>query len=66
MAQSAINVRVSRRDLGLIDRGAEIEGKTRSAFLRDSAEAEAIRVLQTYWRARGKSTCPVCGNDGHQ
>jgi uncharacterized protein (DUF1778 family) len=60
MAETAINIRVSRRDLRLIDHGAEIEGKTRSAFLRDSAEAYAIKILQTHWRARGAKVCPVC------
>ena len=61
MPESAINIRVSRRDLALIDKGAEIEGKTRSAFLRDTAEAYALRILQSHWRARGEKCCPVCG-----
>jgi uncharacterized protein (DUF1778 family) len=62
VAETAINIRVSRRDLALIDKGAEIEGKTRSAFLRDSAEAYAMSILQQHWRARGaKGDCPLCG-----
>lgn len=62
MGQEAVmNIRVSKRDLALIDQGAEIEGKTRSAFLRDSAEAYAMRILQDHWRARGKKDCPLCG-----
>lgn len=58
--EATINIRVSRRDLKLIDQGAEIEGKTRSAFLRDSAEAYAIKILQENWRTGGKKCCPVC------
>jgi len=60
--EATINIRVGRRDLRLIDQGANIEGKTRSAFLRDSAEAYAMKILQNDWMARGaKGPCPLCG-----
>lgn len=45
MHDATINIRVRRFDLDLIDRAAEIEGKTRSAFLRDCAEAYARLTL---------------------
>jgi uncharacterized protein (DUF1778 family) len=47
MQDANINMRVRRADLDLIDRAAEIEGKSRSAFLREYAEAEAIKILST-------------------
>lgn len=56
--EAAINIRVSRRDLNLIDRAAEIEGKTRSAFLRDCAEREARKVFPAIVGER----CPTCGH----
>ncbi len=57
MAETAINIRVRPRDLDLIDRAADIEGKTRSAFLRDCAEAAARKVFP----APAGEPCPLCG-----
>lgn len=42
---AVIQMRARRFDLELIDRAAEIEGITRSAFIRDSAAAYARIVL---------------------
>lgn len=57
MAETAINIRVRKRDLELIDRAAETEGKTRSSFLRDCAEAAARKVFPVQVGA----PCPLCG-----
>jgi uncharacterized protein (DUF1778 family) len=59
MAEATINIRASRADLGLIDSAAAIEGKTRSAFLRDCAQAAAMKVFKRP-RLIGEP-CPVCG-----
>ena len=57
MAETAINIRVRPRDLALIDRAADVEGKTRSSFLRDCAEAAARKVFP----AQAGEPCPLCG-----
>jgi uncharacterized protein (DUF1778 family) len=55
--QTTINVRATAKDLALIDNAAEVEGKTRSAFLRDCAEAAARKVFPVVVG----QTCPLCG-----
>lgn len=40
-----VNMRVRKTALGVIDKAAEIEGKTRSAFLRDCAQRAAADVV---------------------
>ena len=57
MSEATINIRVRTAELNLIDRAAEIEGKSRSAFLRDCAERAAKAVFPV---AAG-DTCPLCG-----
>lgn len=52
-----INIRAHRKVLDVIDQAAEIEGKTRSAFLRDCAEAAARKVFPVI----AGETCPLCG-----
>lgn len=52
-----INVRARSADVDLIDRAADIEGKTRSAFLRDCAERTARKVFPVIAGER----CPLCG-----
>jgi uncharacterized protein (DUF1778 family) len=42
-----INMRSRSIDVAIIDEAAKIEGKSRSAFIRDCAERAAIRVLGT-------------------
>lgn len=54
---AVMNLRVSKRDLALINQAAEIEGKTRSAFLLDCAERAARAVFPVAVGDR----CPVCG-----
>lgn len=49
----SINIRVRRDDLALIDQAAKLEGKSRSAFLRDSAERKAREVLKKPRLVRG-------------
>jgi uncharacterized protein (DUF1778 family) len=58
--EATINIRVHHSRLDLIDRAAEIEGKTRSAFLRDCASAAALKVFEKP-REIG-APCPVCGH----
>jgi uncharacterized protein (DUF1778 family) len=60
MAETAINIRAHRKDVDLIDRAAEIEGKTRSAFLRDCASEAARKVFEKP-RLFGEP-CPLCGS----
>lgn len=60
--EAVINIRANRRSLDLIDQAAEIEGKTRSAFLRDCAATAAMRVFEKP-RQIGEP-CPVCGHRG--
>ena len=58
MAKDAvINVRVSKRDMALIDQAAEVEGKTRTTFLLDCAERAARAVFPVAVGDR----CPLCG-----
>jgi uncharacterized protein (DUF1778 family) len=57
MKDAVINVRVSNRDLALLDQAAEIEGKTRSTFLLDCAERAARAVFPVAVGDR----CPLCG-----
>ena len=56
--QVTINIRANHKTVDLIDRAAEIEGKTRSAFLRDCAEQAARKVFPILAGER----CPVCGH----
>lgn len=58
--ETTVNIRAHRRVLRLIDRAAEIEGKTRSAFLRDCAEAAARKVFPII----AGEPCPLCGSRG--
>ena len=58
MKDAVINVRVSKRDLALLDQAAEVEGKTRSAFLMDCAERAARAVFPVIIGER----CPLCRN----
>jgi uncharacterized protein (DUF1778 family) len=60
MKEVVINIRTSSRTLDLIDRAAEIEGKNRSAFLRDCA-AEAAKAVFSKPREIGEP-CPLCGS----
>lgn len=60
--ETVINIRANRRALDLIDQAAEIEGKTRSAFLRDCATDAAMKVFEKP-RQMGEP-CPVCGAHG--
>jgi uncharacterized protein (DUF1778 family) len=53
-----INVRVNSGALDLIDQAAAVEGKTRSAFLRDCAEREARKAFP----ALAGERCPLCGH----
>jgi uncharacterized protein (DUF1778 family) len=55
---AVINMRISKRDLDLISRAADVEGKTLSSFLRDCAEKTALAVFP----AEVGERCPVCGN----
>lgn len=57
MKDAVINVRVSKRDLALINQAAEIEGKTRSSFLLDCAERAARAVFPVAVGDR----CSLCG-----
>lgn len=60
MTETMINIRARSADLRLIDQAAEIEGKTRSAFLRDCASKAALKVFEKP-RTLGEP-CPVCGH----
>lgn len=42
---TTLNIRSNRRDVDLIDRAAELTGKTRSAFVLESARQSAQDVL---------------------
>lgn len=59
MAETTINIRARHATVALIDQAAEIEGKTRSAFLRDCASAAAMKVFEKPRLAGGH--CPLCG-----
>jgi uncharacterized protein (DUF1778 family) len=60
MSDKAINIRAHANDVILIDRAAEIEGKTRSSFLRDCATEAARKVFERP-RLFGEP-CPFCGH----
>lgn len=58
--EATINIRARPADVALIGRAADLEGKTRSSFLRDCAERAARRVFEKPrlmghpWKIRGK------------
>lgn len=54
---ATLNIRSNRRDVDLIDRAAELTGKTRSAFVLESARQSAMDVLldRTMFRLNEKS-----------
>jgi uncharacterized protein (DUF1778 family) len=58
--QTTINIRSHSATIALIDKAADIEGKTRSAFLRDCAIVAAMEVFEKP-RLLGEA-CPVCGH----
>ena len=53
---AVINMRISKRDMDLLSRAADVEGKTLSQFLRDCAGAAARAVFPVEVGER----CPLC------
>lgn len=43
-----INMRISKRDLALIDEAAQIMGLTRSDFIRRATESHARRIVSAF------------------
>jgi uncharacterized protein (DUF1778 family) len=40
-----INLRAKRKDVEFIDQAAGLRGQSRSAFIREAAEKEAIKIM---------------------
>lgn len=59
--EAVINLRISRQDLALIDAAADVEGKTRSAFLRDCAERAATSVAPARPEMTRESVARIVG-----